>query len=252
MHTDSTAFEVNELRIRLERWLADYISKTDLAGFVVGVSGGIDSALCAKLGSVAAKMTGRSMTALSLPIAYDGRVDGRDMTGFYQSHGIQSEVFDLTEIYHAFLKLMPVSDLVVRSNIRTRLRATALYTFANDHKLMVLGTMNRVEFAIGYFQKQAAIGDILPLARLSKTTIRELGASYGLPEELITRKASGCVHGQDAESEWGIPEETVDAVVTAEWRPRETDGVDPAIIRHVNTMFEKTMHKRAFPPIFLP
>lgn len=246
------ADSINELRSRLEAWLADYISSTELTGFVVGVSGGIDSALCAKLGSVAARKTNKTMTALSLPISYGGRVDGRDMSGFYEEHQIKSEVFDLTGIYHAFLDLMPVDDLVIRSNIRTRLRTTALYTYANSHRLLVLGTMNRVEFAIGYFQKQAAIGDILPLARLSKRTIRDLGASYGLPDALIQRKASGCVHGQNAEDEWGILEEAVDAAVTASWEPYPAPGVAPESVEKIRRLFEKTKHKRAFPPIFSP
>jgi len=240
------------LRKSLEHWLADYIASTELAGFVVGVSGGIDSALCAKLGSIAAQKTARTITALSLPISYGGRVDGQDMSGFYEKHQIPSRTFDLSGIYEAFLDLMPVTDLVIRSNIRTRLRATALYTYANENKLLVLGTMNRVEFAIGYFQKQAAIGDILPLARLSKRTIRELGASYGLPKSLIQRKASGCVHGQNAEDEWGIPEETVDAVVGADWKPHQVQSVSQGIISRLNDLFETTKHKRAFPPIFEP
>jgi NAD+ synthase len=244
--------DINKLRSRLEQWLADYISTTDLTGFVVGVSGGIDSALCAKLGCIAAQKTGKTIKALSLPISYGGRIDGRDMSGFYEKHQIPSETFDLSAIYHAFLELMPVTDLVIRSNIRTRLRATALYTYANERKLLVLGTMNRLEFAIGYFQKQAAIGDILPLARLSKGTIRDLGASYGLPEELIQRKASGCVHGQNAEDEWGIPEVTLDRLVTSTWEPARIEGVEPEIINKVQTLFEKTKHKRMFPPIFEP
>lgn len=243
---------ISILRLRLEDWLAAYISSTDLNGFVVGVSGGIDSALCAKIGSVAAKKTGKSITALSLPISYGGQVDGRDMSGFYEQHQIPAKTFDLSEIYQSFLEFMPVSDLVIRSNIRTRLRATALFTYANDNKLLVLGTMNRVEFAIGYFQKQAAIGDILPLARLSKRTIRELGKSYGLPDSLIQRKASGCVHGQNAEDEWGIKEEIVDAVVGDDWTASEVEGVSPQIITRLNELYEKTKHKRTFPPIFAP
>jgi len=243
---------ISSLQTELEQWLEDYIVSTDLNGFVVGVSGGIDSALCAKLGDAVAKKTGKTITALSLPITYDGRVDGRDMTGFYEAHSIRSETFDLSGIYNSFLELMPVSDLVIRSNIRTRLRATALYTYANEHQLLVLGTMNRVEFSIGYFQKQAAIGDILPLARLSKKTIRKLGTLYGLSEDLTCRKASGCVHGQNAEDEWGIPEDTVDLAVTESWEPQMHEGIDSNTIQQLYDIFEKTKHKRKFPPVFQP
>lgn len=239
-----------ELRERLETWLADYLTSTDLMGFVVGVSGGIDSAVCAKLGSIAAQRTGRTMTALSLPICYGGHLDGVDMTGFYSDHGIPSKTYDLSDLYHSFIKLIPVEDLVIRSNIRTRLRSTILYTYANEQKLLIIGTMNRVEFAIGYFQKQAAIGDILPLARLSKRTIREIAASYGLPDPLIQRKASGCVHGQNAEDEWGIPEEIIDQVVSAGWEAQTVPHVPSTISDRIQQMFEKSRHKRAFPPIF--
>lgn len=244
--------DILALRTRIERWLADYIATTNLTGFVVGVSGGIDSALCAKLGSVAAGLTGRTIQALSLPITYDGRVDGRDMSGFYEAHGIPSKTYDLSSMYQSFLRLMPVGEPVIRSNIRTRLRTTAIYTYANEQKLLVLGTMNRVEFAIGYFQKQAAIGDILPLARLSKATIRDLGESYGLPPELVGRKASGCVHGQNAEDEWGIPEVLVDQIVTSTWEPDPSRSPDPEVVARLRSLFENTRHKRSFPPIFQP
>jgi len=244
--------QIFALRSRIESWLTDYITSTTLTGFVVGVSGGIDSALCAKLGSVAASRAGKTITALSLPISFDGQVDGRDMTGFYNDHGIRSETFDLSAPYDFMVNLLSVTDLVIRSNIRTRLRSTALYTYANAHKLLVLGTLNRVEFSIGYFQKHAAIGDILPLARLSKATIRQLGESYGMPEALTLRKASGCVHGRNAEDEWGVAEEVIDRCTTPEWLSKQADGVDEKTLQKLNVMYEQTKHKRVYPPIFDP
>jgi NAD+ synthase len=238
------------VRQRLEDWLSEYLRSSQLDGLLVGVSGGIDSALCAKLGSAVAAKTGKTMTALSLPITYDGRIDGRDMTGFYESHRIPSRTYDLTTLYECFMEIMPVSDLVIRSNIRTRLRAAALYTYANQHKLLLVGTLNRIECAIGYFQKHAAIGDVLPLARLSKETIRALAKSYEVPAELVQRRASGCVHGQNAEDEWGVSEDLLDRMISADWRSIRLDGVPESIIRDVRRRIETSGHKRRFPPVF--
>ena len=243
---------IQALRLRLEKWCEEYLRESRQNGFVVGVSGGIDSALCAKIGSVAAERQGKELTAMSLPIVFDGRTDGIDMSNFYETHGIANVVVDLSSLYQSAIGLLNVTDSVIRSNVRTRLRSLVLYTYANTRKLLVLGTMNRTEFGIGYFQKHAAIGDLLPLAKLAKATIRQLGRSYGFDEELISRKASGCVHSQAAESEWGIEEEALDDMIDAGWHVVQTRSADSSNYSRVSEMNKKAAHKRVFPPVFLP
>lgn len=244
--------ETHKIRSKMEAWLADYLVQSGMNGYVVGVSGGIDSAVCAKVGSIAASKVGKTMTALSLPISYNGRVDGGDMSGFCVANDIESVEFDLSALYQTGIQLLQVDDPVIRSNVRTRLRSMALYTFANARKLLVIGTMNRTEFGIGYFQKHAALGDVLPLAKLSKSEIRELGAGYGFSNELIHRKASGCVHFQTAESEWGIPEEALDKMINREWAVVEGINVDPTKLNLARRLNQLTAHKRTYPPTFSP
>ncbi len=244
--------KIEMIRGKIELWLADYLANSGMNGYVVGVSGGIDSAVCAKAGSIAATMVGKTFTALSLPIDYDGRTDGGDMSGFCAEHKINSMEFDLSALYQTGIQLLHVDDPVIRSNVRTRLRSMALYTFANSRKLLVIGTMNRTEFGIGYFQKHAALGDVLPLAKLSKSEIRELGAGYGFSNALINRKASGCVHFQSAESEWGISEDTLDSILNREWAVVDETNVDTVDLDRTHRLNRLTAHKRTFPPIFSP
>lgn len=244
--------EIKKLHIKIEAWLADYLEQSGMNGYVVGVSGGIDSAVCVKAGSIAANKVGKTMTALSLPISYDNRVDGGDMSGFCAAHNIKSTEFDLSALYQTGIQLLQVDDPVIRSNVRTRLRSMALYTFANARKLLVIGTMNRTEFGIGYFQKHAALGDVLPLAKLSKSEIREMGAGYGFSDELIHRKASGCVHFQTAESEWGISEDALDAMLNREWAVVDGKNIDPRKLNIASRLNHLTLHKRTYPPIFSP
>lgn len=240
------------LRLTLEKWLADYTNRSGLSGLLVGVSGGIDSMVCAHLGAAVAASTGLKLHTLGLPITIDGATDGLDVSGYFADRGLHHLRLDLSGPFVDYLRMFPAADLVVRSNIRTRLRATALYTYANIHQLLVIGTINKVELGIGYFQKHAAIGDILPLGHLSKSEIRRLAVELNIPSSFIKQKASGCVSGLTAEEEWGFSEDYADLSIQADWKVNEQAAVPSEILAKISTLNSVSNHKRQFPCVFTP
>ena len=243
---------MNTIIGRIENWLADYLQQSELNGLVVGVSGGIDSLVTACLCQRVSLSTGRTLHTLGLPITNGGQLDGTDISSILSKRSIPYYRLDLSEQYGAFLAQFPLASSVVRSNIRTRLRATAIYTHANIHQLLVVGTLNRTEFGIGYFQKHAAIGDILPLARLSKSEIRDLAVLLEIPIEFRSQKASGCASGMSAEIEWGFTEDDADRCIRRDWSVDTAAEVSPDVLKSISSLNAATKHKRKFPPVYEP
>jgi NAD+ synthase len=165
-------------------WLKDYsvASKTD--GFVIGISGGIDSAVTSTL----CALTGEKVIALNLPIRqFKKEFDLSSehikwlMANF---KNVESATVDLSASLESLEKAFPVDiqDFLTMANTRARLRMTTLYAFAGHHKLLVAGTGNKVEdFGIGFFTKYGDGGvDVSPIADLYKTQVYELAKELGV------------------------------------------------------------------------
>jgi NAD+ synthase len=165
-------------------WLKDYsvASKTD--GFVIGISGGIDSAVTSTL----CALTGKKVIALNLPIRqFKKEFDLSSehikwLTANFKN--VESATVDLSASLESFEKAFPVDiqDFLTMANTRARLRMTTLYAFAGHHKLLVAGTGNKVEdFGIGFFTKYGDGGvDVSPIADLYKTQVYELAKELGV------------------------------------------------------------------------
>lgn len=165
-------------------WLKDYsvASKTD--GFVIGISGGIDSAVTSTL----CALTGKKVIALNLPIRqFKKEFDLSSehikwlMANF---KNIETATVDLSASLESLEKTFPadIQDFLTMANTRARLRMATLYAFAGHHKLLVAGTGNKVEdFGIGFFTKYGDGGvDVSPIADLYKTQVYELAKELGL------------------------------------------------------------------------
>jgi NAD+ synthase len=160
------------------RWLANYIDNTSLNGFVVGVSGGIDSAvtstLCAK--------TGLPTTVLNMPILQKSnqylRSDEHIKWLKDRYENISSEEIDLSPVFNSYSQYLPsgIQDYLTMANLRSRIRMATLYAFASSEKKIVVGTGNKVEdFGVGFFTKYGDGGvDISPIADLMKTEVFKL------------------------------------------------------------------------------
>lgn len=172
-------------------WLKDYLKSSGLNGFVIGVSGGIDSAVTATLGA----LTGAPVLCLEMPIHQEITQDRR--AGAYvkaleqRFSNVKGLRVDLTNAFEATRNSFPPSDHanlgLALANTRSRLRMLTLYHFATLEKSLVLGTGNKVEdFGVGFYTKYGDGGvDLSPIADLMKTEVYELGRFLGVSKEIM-------------------------------------------------------------------
>ncbi|MFX0557421.1 NAD(+) synthase [Maribacter sp. CXY002] len=189
-------------------WLKDYATKANQKGFVIGVSGGIDSAvtstLCAK--------TGLDLLCLEMPIHQALNQSDRASSHIDWLQG------NFPNVYRQQVNLTPVFDSLVASfpivkneeerfmslaNTRARLRMTSLYYFAALKRYLVAGTGNKVEdFGIGFYTKYGDGGvDISPIADLYKTEVYEIAKKMGINEEIIKAAPTDGLWGDDRTDE---------------------------------------------------
>ena len=165
-------------------WLGSYCDRAGLNGFVVGVSGGIDSAvtstLCAK--------TGKPVFALNMPIhqpADASSLSAMHISWLEQHYDrVKGVTIDLTPVFQAFESTLPadIQDGLGMANTRSRIRMITLYGFASHHKTLVAGTGNKVEdFGVGFYTKYGDGGvDLSPIADLMKSEVYALGKHLGV------------------------------------------------------------------------
>ena len=190
------------------KWLKDYAESSHIKGFVVGVSGGIDSAVTATL----CARTGLPVLVVEMPIHQaENQVNrGQELIRFLKNNysNVSRQKVDLTPVFEAFKAVIPDSkdtDKVHLSlaNTRARLRMTTLYHLAGLHSYIVAGTGNKVEdFGVGFFTKYGDGGvDISPIADLMKSEVYELGAYLHVPESILKAAPTDGLFGDNRTDE---------------------------------------------------
>jgi len=188
--------ECANVATQIETWLINRLKESKQKGFVVGVSGGIDSALVSAL----CARTGLPTILVSMPIHQGKSEHSRAsehmdwLAGQYNNVVLREA--NLTSFSDSYLDYMASVDLtifggtnafLVEANVRSRLRMVTLYAFANAYQFLVVGTGNKVEdFGIGFFTKGGdGQVDISPIGDLLKSEVRALAAHLGVKEELV-------------------------------------------------------------------
>lgn len=172
-------------------WLKNYITQSKTAGFVIGISGGVDSAVTSTLGA----LTGFPVLCVEMPIHQDELQEDRAQNHiqFLKKNysNVMSVKTQLTPVFDCFVKELPEVNneedrFLSLANARARLRMTTLYYFAGLHNYLVLGTGNKVEdFGVGFFTKYGDGGvDVSPIADLTKTEVFELAAHLNINKDI--------------------------------------------------------------------
>jgi NAD+ synthase len=242
------------LNKKISDWLLNYLHINELDCFVIGISGGIDSALTSTL----CAQTGRKTIVVNMPIYQhsDQLSRAHNHIKWLKSKysNVESFEYDLTETFETFKKLFSIENRLALANSRSRLRMTTLYQISTMYKGIVVGTGNKVEdFGVGFFTKYGDGGvDISPIGNLNKTEVRQMARELGIIEEILVaaptdglwddnRTDEGQLGATYEELEWAMEYEG--SLIGLEKRQRE-------VLDIYKTLHIKNTHKRAMPPIF--
>ena len=206
--------ETEKVREAVVEFIREKVREANAEGAVLGISGGIDSALVAYLAVEALgkdKVLGIHLPELNLTPAEDVL----DATEVAHQLGIEFKAIDISGILTAYLENIPDGKKATahaKGNLKARIRMSVLYYHANLLNRIVIGTGNKTELLLGYFTKHGDGGvDILPIGDMYKTDVWELSASMGIPEAIINKAPSaGLWSGQTDEKELGISYKEVD------------------------------------------
>lgn len=187
-------------------WLKEYALNARMDGFVIGISGGIDSAvtseLCAK--------TGLQVIAINLPIrqsAHEYNLAKKHLVSLNSKYNNSKELeINLSDLFSQFEKTMPSdckNNSLSMANSRSRLRMTTLYAVAQTNNCLVAGTGNKVEdFGIGFYTKYGDGGvDLSPIADLSKSKVWAIGKHMGILPEILNAKPTDGLWGDGRSDE---------------------------------------------------
>ncbi|MBN1940460.1 MAG: NAD+ synthase [Candidatus Aminicenantes bacterium] len=228
------------------------------AGFhkgILGLSGGLDSAVCATL---AVRALGpRNVTALIMPYGKGFGSDLADARRIAKALKLQAETIDISPMVDAYFKKHPTDNPVLKGNKMARERMTILYDWSARIKALVLGTSNKSELLIGY---GTIHGDLAcafnPLGDLYKTQVRALAEHLGLPEDIRTKAPSACLWpGQTDEAEIGLSYAELDEILEhlVDGRESEDEVVARGFPRkkaaRIARLIRGSEFKRQMPPI---
>ncbi|KGX93496.1 NAD synthetase [Pontibacillus halophilus JSM 076056 = DSM 19796] len=231
---------------QLVEWLQQQVNGAGLNGALVGVSGGIDSA-------VVAHLIKRAFPNDSLGVIMPCKSNPGDQDAAHKvidSCEIDHLTVDLTETHEVMFSTIAEQlkqketyeesqERLADANLRARLRMSTLYTVATNHKYLVVGTDNAAEWYTGYFTKYGDGGvDLVPLVHFTKGEVRELARELGVPSEIVEKQPSaGLWEGQTDEKEMGVTYDTIDAHLKGEEIPEDDRKI-------IEDMHRKTEHKR--------
>ena len=235
---------------RVEQMLRYAYWNTGCTGIVIGLSGGIDSAVAA---AFCCRAVGpEKVLGLSLPSSVSNPVDLEDARALCQKLGMPHKTVSIDPMLEGY-KTIPefVETPYLLGNLMARIRMGVLYYYANrDHRL-VCGTSNRSEYMLGYCTKYGDnAADIQPLLHLYKTEIYVVARELGIPEPIMKKVPSaGLWEGQSDEKEIGLSYAEIDAALKA-LPDRQWQAQTPAEER-VLALVKKSGHKRLPVPSLL-
>ncbi len=181
-----------EVVIHIVNWLKRYSEESRTNGFVIGISGGIDSALTSTL----CAKTGKAVICLNMPIRqHKAEYDrGHEHIEWLKKKfpNVSSAELDLTRAFESIEASFPkeIQDWLTMANTRARLRMLSLYGFACHKKMLVAGTGNKVEdFGVGFFTKYGDGGvDLSPIADLMKSEVYSMSKELGIVQSILEAK----------------------------------------------------------------
>jgi len=257
MTQDEIKLEINPALAK--KILTGFIrSETTRAGFdraVVGLSGGVDSALTCTLAAEA--LGPEKVLAVRMPYATSSAESLEHADLVIEMTGVQHKTLPITDVADVLLDSVPEDQQVRRGNIMARMRMIVLFDQSAEFRGLVIGTGNKTEILLGYTtQFGDAAAAISPMGDLYKTQVRQLAAEMGVPDVIIEKPPSADLWiGQTDEGELGFTYEEVDQLLylLVDRRHSPDDcveaGFDREFVEAVVERVRQTQFKRVMPPI---
>lgn len=241
-------------------WLRQQVQAADAKGIVVGLSGGVDSAVVARVAQLA---MGDAVLGVIMP-AHSDPQDEQDARLVAERFKLPVVAVDLSAAYDDLISIIQQAlsnqpgggmaateapPKLALANLKPRLRMTTLYAVANRFSYIVAGTGNRSEIAVGYYTKYGDGGvDVLPLGALVKSEVHALARELDVPSGIVEKAPSaGLWRGQTDEGELGFTYAELEQFLC-----EGPAAIAPAVASKIESLVRASDHKRRMPPVFEP
>ncbi|MBU0983249.1 MAG: NAD+ synthase [candidate division Zixibacteria bacterium] len=252
----SYVFDLEKSITTIKRFLAGKLGRSGLDGFVIGLSGGIDSALSATLAVEA--VGAEKVLGILMPYRTSSESSVTDARELVAGLGITSREIDISPMIDAYYDKI-TDDIRLRAgNKMARERMSILFDIAHETGRLVLGTGNRTEAALGY---TTWYGDsacsLNPIGELYKTEVRRMARHLHVPEAILTKAPSADLWtSQTDEGEIGVTYETIDIILgkvldegIMSMAQLEAAGIDPVDASRIIGMLNRNAFKRYVPDV---
>ncbi len=248
--------DYKEVSTVIKEFIKTYIDNSNSKGVVLGLSGGVDSAVVAVL--CRQIFSKKDVKCIFLPDNVTPKLDIDHQKIMVKKFDLDSKTVDITsliEIYKKYCVEKPKK--MTLANMKARIRMILLYEYANNKNSIVCGTSNKSEILLGYFTKYGDGGvDITPIGDLYKTQVYELARFLKIPDEIVSKPpTAGLIKGQTDKKELKLSYKTIDRILLGLEKKLSIDSiaknanVEKSEVLRIKNMRIKSQHKRRIPMI---
>jgi len=234
----------------IEKFLSEQIEKNHAKGIILGLSGGVDSAVLAYI--CKRKLKEKTLAIIMPDTTITPKTETEDALKMIALTGIEYKLIDIKPIVNEYTMYLE-PNVRSRGNLRARVRTNILYYYANIKDYLVLGSSDKSEHLIGYFTKFGdGASDLAPIISLYKLQVREIAKYLGVPENIISKKSSPHLWEEhEAEKELGVSYEEIDSILyclcdkkLSEEETSKITQIEKSIVEKIHELNINSEHKR--------
>ncbi|NND87320.1 MAG: NAD+ synthase [Nitrosopumilus sp.] len=238
---------------KIEEFLSEQLEKSNAKGLILGLSGGVDSAVLTYLAK--RKHKEKTLAMIMPDTAITPKSETEDALKMISLTGIEYKLIDINPIVNQYSMYLEPNEFA-KGNLRARVRTNIIYYYANLKNYLVLGSSDKSEYLLGYFTKYGdGASDITPVISLYKLQVREIAKHLGVPDYVISKKSSPHLWKEhEAEKELGVSYEEIDSILyclnekklSSEETARSA-SIDYSIVEKIIHLCKNSEHKRSLP-----